>query len=103
MKRISKAAGVIAISSMLLPTAIIAGEIHGDVKCFGYLELQPGSAIKGDIEYNLIEIHAGAKVNGQLKQITKAQMDKVQKKLPFKKEKKEKKVEIIGDKNDSWN
>ena len=55
MMKISKAGGVIAISSMLLPTAIIAGEINGDIKCYGYLELQPGSAIKGDIEYNLSE------------------------------------------------
>ena len=84
--------------SVAVETAIIAGEINGDIKCYGYLELQPGSAIKGDIEYNLIEIHAGARVNGQLKQITKAQISKVQKKLPFKKDKK---VEIIGDKNDS--
>jgi cytoskeletal protein CcmA (bactofilin family) len=87
--------------NVIVETAIIAGEIHGDVKCYGYLELQPGSAIEGDIEYNLIEIHAGARVNGHLKQITKAQIDKVQKKLPFKKDKKDKKVEIIGDKNDN--
>ena len=80
--------------SVVVETAIIAGQIHGDVKCYGYLELQPGSAIDGDIEYNLIEIHAGARVNGQLKQITKAQMNKVQKKLPLKKDKKD---EIIGD------
>ena len=84
--------------SIIVETAIIAGEIFGDVKCYGYLELQPGSAIEGNIEYNLIEIHAGARVNGHLKQITKAQIDKVQKKLPFKKDKKDKKVEIIGDK-----
>jgi len=53
--------------------------------------LQPSSIIKGNIEYNQIEIHAGAKINGELKQITKAQMNKVQKKLPFKKDK------IIGE------
>ena len=52
-----------------------------------YIELQPNSVIKGNIEYNSIEIHAGAIVNGELKQITKAQINKVQKKLPFKKDK----------------
>ena len=33
-------------------TAIVAGEIVGDIKCHDYLELQPSSIIKGDIEYN---------------------------------------------------
>ena len=86
--------------SVKVETAIIAGEIYGDVRCYGYLELQPGSAIEGNIEYNLIEIHAGARVNGKLKQIANSEMNKVQKKLPLKKDKK---VEIIGDKDDNWN
>jgi len=77
-------------------TAIIAGEIIGDIKCHDYLELQPGSVINGNIEYNSIEVHAGAKVSGDLRQITKAQI-KTQKKLPFKKDK------VIGEKNDNWN
>ena len=77
--------------SVTVETAIIAGEVVGNVTCYDYLELQPSSIIKGNIEYNLIEIHAGAKINGGLKQITKAQMNKVQKKLPFKKDK------IIGE------
>ena len=83
--------------SVIVETAIIAGEIIGDVKCYDYLELQPGSIIKGNIEYNSIEIHAGAIVNGLLKQITIAQIKKELKKLPFKKDK------VIGDKNDNWN
>jgi cytoskeletal protein CcmA (bactofilin family) len=77
-------------------TAIVAGEIVGDIKCHDYLELQPSSIIKGDIEYNSIEIHSGAKVNGDLRQTTKAQM-KVQKKLPFKKDK------SVGEKDDNRN
>ena len=84
--------------SVMVETAIIAGEIVGDVTCYDYLELQPGSIIKGNIEYNSLEIHAGAIVNGLLKQITKVQMKKEQKKLPFKKDKK---VEVIGDKDDN--
>ena len=83
---------------VMVETAIIAGEIIGNVTCYDYLELHPSSIIKGNIEYNSLEIHAGAKVDGVLKQITKAQMNKVQKKLPFKKEKK---VEIMGDKDDN--
>tara|TARA_X000001036_G_scaffold360106_1_gene342973 strand:- start:289 stop:714 length:426 start_codon:yes stop_codon:yes gene_type:complete len=75
-------------------TAIIAGEIVGDIKCHDYLELQPGSVINGNIEYNSIEVHAGAKVSGDLRQITKSQI-KAQKKLPFKKDK------VIGEKNDN--
>jgi cytoskeletal protein CcmA (bactofilin family) len=77
--------------SVIVETAIIAGEVIGNVTCYDYLELQPSSIIKGNIEYNQIEIHAGAKINGELKQITKAQVNKVQKKLPFKKDK------IIGE------
>ena len=85
---------------VMVETAIIAGEIIGDVKCYDYLELQPSSVIKGNIEYNSIEIHAGAKVDGELKHITKTQINKAQKKLTFKKDKK---TEAIGDKDDSWN
>jgi|TARA_B110000971_G_scaffold147825_1_gene151025 cytoskeletal protein CcmA (bactofilin family) len=73
--------------SVMVETAIIAGEIIGNVTCYDYLELHPSSIIKGNIEYNSIEIHAGAKVNGELKQITKAQPTKSKKKLPLKKEK----------------
>ena len=84
--------------SVIVETAIIAGEIIGDVKCSDYIELQPSSVIKGNIEYNSIEIHAGAIVNGELKQMNKVLINKLQKKLPLKKDKK-----VIGDANDSWN
>ena len=77
--------------SVTVETAIIAGEVIGNVTCYDYLELQPSSVIKGNIEYNQIEINAGEKINGELKQITKAQVNKVQIKLPFKKDK------IIGE------
>ena len=94
--------------SVMVDTAIIAGEIMGNVICYDYLELQPSSVIKGNIEYNSIEIHAGAKVNGELKQIAKAQANKVQKKLPNAVNKvKEliaeefKKDSAIGEKNDT--
>jgi len=73
--------------SVIVETAIIAGEIVGNVTCYDYIELHPSSIIKGNIEYNSIEIHAGAIVNGELKQITKAQLIKSKKKLPLKKEK----------------
>ena len=78
--------------SVTVETAIVAGEILGNVTCYDYLELQPSAIIKGNIEYNSIEIHSGAKVNGELKQITKAQVNKTQKKLLFKKDK------VIGEK-----
>ena len=80
----------------MVETGIIAGEIIGNVKCSDYLELQPGSIIKGNIEYNSIEIHAGAIVNGELRQMNKLEMNKIQKKFPFKKDKK---VAVIGDKD----
>ena len=50
-----------------------------EIKCF--------LSNEADSLDSYIEIHAGAKVNGELKQITKAQPTKSKKKLPLKKEK----------------
>ena len=52
-------------------TAIIGGEVNGNIVCAEYLELHANAKIMGDIEYKTIEIHAGAKVLGRLKDVTK--------------------------------
>ena len=52
-------------------TAIIGGEVDGNIVCAEYLELHANAKIMGDIEYKTIEIHAGAKVLGRLKDVTK--------------------------------
>ncbi|CEZ18953.1 conserved protein of unknown function [Candidatus Methylopumilus planktonicus] len=52
-------------------TAIIGGDVNGNIICAEYLELHANAKIMGDIEYKVIEIHAGAKVYGRLKEVAK--------------------------------
>ena len=47
--------------------AIINGEINGNVKCHDYLELNTNAIVNGSIEYDIIEVHEGAKITGDLK------------------------------------
>ena len=47
--------------------AIINGEINGNIKCHDYLELNTNAIVNGSIEYDIIEIHEGSKINGNLK------------------------------------
>jgi len=49
--------------------AIINGEINGNVKCRDYLELNTNAIVNGSIEYDIIEVHEGSKINGILKYI----------------------------------
>ena len=47
--------------------AIINGEINGNVKCHDYLELNTNAIVNGSIEYDIIEVHEGSKINRKLK------------------------------------
>ena len=47
--------------------AIINGEINGNVKCHDYLELNTNAIVNGSIEYDIIEVHEGSKITGNLK------------------------------------
>jgi cytoskeletal protein CcmA (bactofilin family) len=46
---------------------IINGTVNGPVHSSELLELQPKSAITGDVHYEVLEMHQGAAVNGALK------------------------------------
>lgn len=46
---------------------IINGEVIGPVESADLLELQPKARIVGDIRYQLLEMHAGASVEGELR------------------------------------
>ena len=46
---------------------IINGEVHGPVVSDDVLELQPRARVVGDIRYELLEMHQGASVDGELK------------------------------------
>lgn len=46
---------------------IIVGEVIGPVLCTGLLELQPSARIVGDVTYELLEMHPGAVIDGELR------------------------------------
>lgn len=46
---------------------IIVGEVVGPVHCTGLLELQPSARISGDVHYQLLEMHPGAVIDGELR------------------------------------
>lgn len=45
---------------------VVNGTITGPVRSDEFLELQPKARVTGDVEYNTIEIHLGAIVQGRL-------------------------------------
>ena len=61
--------------------AIINGEINGNVKCNDYLELNTNAIVNGSIEYDIIEVHEGSKINGILKYIKNKKKIKTKKKI----------------------
>ena len=61
--------------------AIINGEINGNVQCHDYLELNTNAIVNGSIEYGIIEIHEGSKINGNLKFIKNKKKIKPKKKM----------------------
>lgn len=46
---------------------IINGEVRGPVVCTTLLELQPKAVVVGDVRYEVLEMHPGASVDGELK------------------------------------
>ena len=46
---------------------IISGEVRGPVIASELLELQPKARVMGDVRYELLEMHQGAMVEGELK------------------------------------
>ena len=52
------------------PHMIVNGKIKGNVRSAERLELQPKAEINGDITYKVLEIAAGAQLNGTMTRIT---------------------------------
>ncbi|MFY9513935.1 MAG: polymer-forming cytoskeletal protein [Rubrivivax sp.] len=46
---------------------IINGEVHGPVHSDEMLELQPKARIVGDVRYEILEMHPGALIDGELR------------------------------------
>jgi cytoskeletal protein CcmA (bactofilin family) len=45
---------------------VVNGTVIGPLHSSGFLELQPKARVTGDVEYNAIEMHLGAVVEGRL-------------------------------------
>lgn len=52
---------------------IINGEIFGPVHSDELLELQPKARIVGDVRYEILEMHPGAQIDGELKPLKSAE------------------------------
>jgi cytoskeletal protein CcmA (bactofilin family) len=52
---------------------IVVGEVIGPVMCTGLLELQPTARIEGDVTYELLEMHPGAVIDGELRPLNQAE------------------------------
>lgn len=52
---------------------IINGEIIGPVHSDELLELQPKARIVGDVRYEVLEMHPGAQIDGELKPLKSAE------------------------------
>ena len=52
---------------------IIAGVVHGPLHATDLLELQPKARVVGDVRYELLEMHQGAQVEGELKPLKSAE------------------------------
>ncbi|AOE50722.1 bactofilin family protein [Kangiella sediminilitoris] len=48
------------------PYAVIFGQVDGDVYVTEKIDLKPGAKINGDLYYKVIEMNAGAEVNGKM-------------------------------------
>ena len=51
---------------IVAPNIVINGTVKGDVYALAHLELAEKAAITGNVFYNLIEMEAGASVNGNM-------------------------------------
>ncbi|HEY6133646.1 MAG TPA: polymer-forming cytoskeletal protein [Rubrivivax sp.] len=48
---------------------IINGEVRGPVECSGLVELQPAARVFGNVRYEVLEMHPGAQIDGELRPI----------------------------------
>lgn len=46
--------------------AIVNGEVRGDVRVSGQIDLEESARVQGNVHYHLLEIQLGAEVNGKL-------------------------------------
>lgn len=61
------------IGKVMAAHVIINGEVEGPIVCHEMLELQPKARITGDIRYDVLEMHPGAVVDGELRSLKSAE------------------------------
>ncbi len=57
---------------VLASHVIINGEVKGPVHASELLELQPKARVEGDVRYDILEMHPGALLEGELKSLKSA-------------------------------
>ncbi len=57
------------VGKMTASHIIVNGRVEGPIECDQFLELQPKASIVGDIRYEVLEMHQGATVDGELRPI----------------------------------
>jgi cytoskeletal protein CcmA (bactofilin family) len=61
-----------------VPSALINGEVAGDIHSSDRLELAPQAVIDGDVYYHLVEMAVGCRVNGSLRHVSPVSDDLAQ-------------------------
>ena len=72
---------------IIVHNAIIGGKVTGNIRALDYIEIHPKADISGDIEYKVLEVHAGAKVQGILKMMSTSAIKQYAKEIDVKTEK----------------
>jgi len=72
---------------IIVHNAIIGGKVTGNIRALDYIEIHHLADIKGDIEYKVLEVHAGAKVLGELKLMSSSIIKQYTKEIDVKIEK----------------
>ena len=72
---------------IIVHNAIIGGKVTGNIRALDYIEIHPKADISGDIEYKVLEVHAGAKVQGVLKMMSTSAIKQYAKEIDAKTEK----------------
>lgn len=54
------------VGEVRVPRAVINGRVEGDIHCSECLELAADAMVQGDVHYKVLEMAAGAKVNGRV-------------------------------------
>ena len=73
--------------NIIVHNAIIGGKVTGNIRALNYIEIPPQADIRGDIEYKVLEVHAGAKILGELKMMSSSAIKQYTKEIDVKIEK----------------